>query len=104
MSNDDEAFTRGPKRSPLSAIVYFPGRDPLAFFSGLARKYGDLVHLFLAREHLYLVNHPAHVRDILVTNQRSFKKGRGLEGAKRLLGDGLLTSEGPTHLRQRRLI
>jgi cytochrome P450 len=44
------------------------------------------------------------VRDILVTHSRSFKKGRGLEGAKRLLGEGLLTSEGQTHLRQRRLI
>jgi cytochrome P450 len=97
-------YPPGPRRSPLSAVVYFPGRDPLAFFSGLVRKYGDLVHLFLAREHLYVVNHPAAVRDILVTNQRSFKKGRGLEGAKRLLGDGLLTSEGQTHLRQRRLI
>jgi cytochrome P450 len=97
-------YPPGPKRSPLSAIVYFPGRNPLAFFAGLVRKYGDLVHLFLAREHLYVVNHPAHVRDILVTNQRSFKKGRGLEGAKRLLGEGLLTSEGQVHLRQRRLI
>jgi cytochrome P450 len=96
-------YPPGPKRSPLSAIVYFPGRDPLAFFSRLAR-YGDLAHLYLAREHLYLVSHPAQVRDILVTHQRRFKKGRGLEGAKRLLGDGLLTSEGQTHLRQRRLI
>jgi cytochrome P450 len=98
------AFPPGPKRSPLSSIVYFPGRDPLAFFSNLARTYGDLVHLYLAREHLYLVSDPKLVRDIFVTNQRSFKKGRGLEGAKRLLGEGLLTSEGQTHLRQRRLI
>jgi cytochrome P450 len=97
-------FPPGPRRSPLSAIVYFPGRDPLAFFSRLAASYGDLAHLHLAREHLYLVSHPAHVRDILVTHQRSFKKGRGLEGAKRLLGEGLLTSEGQAHLRQRRLI
>ena len=97
-------YPPGPKRSPLTSIVYFPGRDPLAFFSRLASRYGDLVHLYVAREHLYLVNHPAHVRDILVTHSRSFKKGRGLEGAKRLLGEGLLTSEGQTHLRQRRLI
>ncbi len=98
------AYPPGPRRSPLSAIVYFPSRDPLAFFSNLARRYGDLAHLYLAREHLYLVSDPALVRDILVTDQRSFKKGRGLEGAKRLLGEGLLTSEGQTHLRQRRLI
>src|SRR5947208_2182539 len=31
-------------------------------------------------------------------------KGRGLQSSKRLLGEGLLTSEGPAHLRQRRLM
>ena len=40
---------------------------------------------------------------MLVTNHRNFHKGRGLERAKLLLGDGLLTSEGEAHLRQRRL-
>ena len=61
-------YPPGPRRSPLTSIVYFPGRDPLAFFARLASRYGDLVHLHIAREHLYLVNHPAHVRDILVTH------------------------------------
>jgi cytochrome P450 len=41
---------------------------------------------------------------MLVTNQRNFLKGRGLERARKLLGQGLLTSEGATHLRQRRLM
>src|SRR5262249_33842260 len=41
---------------------------------------------------------------ILVTHNRNFIKGRGLERAKRLLGHGLLTSEDPLHLRQRRLM
>ena len=31
-------------------------------------------------------------------------KSRGLERAKRLLGEGLLTSEDPLHFRQRRLM
>jgi cytochrome P450 len=53
---------------------------------------------------MYLVTNPRHVRDILVTNQRNFRKGRGLERTKGLLGEGLLTSEGDTHLRQRRLM
>jgi cytochrome P450 len=38
-----------------------------------------------------------------VTQARKLVKGRGLERAKRLLGDGLVTSEGDFHLRQRRL-
>lgn len=55
-------------------------------------------------EHAFLISDPALIRDVLVTNQRHYKKGRALERSKRLLGDGLLTSEDPTHLRQRRLI
>ncbi|HEX3644449.1 MAG TPA: cytochrome P450, partial [Vicinamibacterales bacterium] len=44
------------------------------------------------------------IRDVLVTHSRNFTKSRGLERSKRLLGQGLLTSEGATHLRQRRLM
>src|SRR5256886_12864103 len=54
-------------------------------------------------QHYFLVNHPDHIKDILVTHHADFKKGRGLERAKRMLGNGLLTSEGPFHHRQRRL-
>ena len=42
---------------------------------------------------------------MLVTDQKHFKKGRGLEQIKSACsGEGLLTSEGEFHLRQRRLI
>src|SRR4029453_12355082 len=47
--------------------------------------------------------HPDQVKDLLVTQQHAFKKGRGLEWAKHFLGNGLLTSEGDFHTRQRRL-
>jgi cytochrome P450 len=94
----------GPPRSLRTLIIYGPGRDPLAFFSGLAREYGDVAGIRMAGERLFLVNHPQHVKDVLVTHQRNFRKGRGLERAKRLLGEGLLTSEGAVHLRQRRLL
>jgi cytochrome P450 len=44
------------------------------------------------------------VRDLFVVSHSKFKKGRALQRAKALLGDGLLTSEGQFHLRQRRMI
>src|SRR6266542_6659417 len=94
----------GPPRSLRSLIVYGPGRDPLAFFTSLARTYGDIVQVRTAGERLFLINRPDLIRDVLVIDQRKFHKGRGLERAKRLLGDGLLTSEGALHLRQRRLM
>ena len=98
------AYPPGPARSLRTLVIYGPGRDPLAFFTNLARTYGDISHVHMAGEHLFLLNHPQLVKDVLVTNQKSFFKGRGLERAKGLLGEGLLTSEGDTHLRQRRLM
>jgi cytochrome P450 len=97
-------YPPGPARSLKTLVIYGPGRDPLKFFLNLGRTYGDLAHVNMAGEHLFLVNEPQLIKDVLVTNQRLFLKGRGLERAKRLLGQGLLTSEGATHVRQRRLI
>jgi cytochrome P450 len=94
----------GPPRSLRTLFVYGPGRNPIAFFTHLARTYGDISYVHLPGEHLFLLNHPQLVRDVLVTNQRRFLKGRGLERARRLLGEGLLTSEGAVHVRQRRLM
>lgn len=86
------------------AVLFAFRRDPLGLLTRLARDYGDVVALRLARQHLVLINHPDLIRDILVTHHRCFKKGRGLERVKRFLGEGLLTSEGEFHLRQRRMI
>jgi cytochrome P450 len=68
-----------------------------------AREFGDIAHFQAGSQHYFLVNHPDYIRDILVTHHAQFKKGRGLERAKRMLGNGLLTSEGEFHHRQRRL-
>ena len=97
-------YPPGPPRSLRTLVIYGPGRDPIAFFSNLAHTYGDVSHVHMAGEHLFLLNHPNLIRDVLVTNQRNFLKGRGLERARRFLGQGLLTSEGAEHLRQRRLM
>ena len=91
-----------PQRFPGQALFAFR-RDPIAYFRA-ASQHGDIVRLPLTRQPLFLVNHPDLIKDIFVTRQKQFKKGRGLERAKKLLGEGLLTSEDPVHLRQRRLI
>ena len=93
----------GPRPSLFRSLVYRPGRNPLAFFADLAHTYGDLAHVRLGGEQLYLVSDPHVIKDILTTHHQNFTKGRGLQRAKRLLGEGLLTSEGAVHLRQRRL-
>jgi len=98
------AYPPGPPRSFRTLVIYGPGRDPLAFFGNLARTYGDVSHVHMSGEHLFLFNHPQLIKDVLATNQRNFLKGRGLERARRLIGRPLLTSEGALHLTQRRLM
>jgi len=94
----------GPKNLPIVGNLYAFRSDPLGFLADAAHKYGDLVYFRVARQHMYLVNHPDYVREVLVSNQGNFIKSRALQRAKILLGEGLLTSEGQHHLRQRRLV
>jgi cytochrome P450 len=98
------AVAPGPKPKLLDALIYRPGRDPLVFFTQLERQYGDVVKYRMAGERIFLVSDPHYIKDILVTQSRNFTKSRGLERTKRILGNGLLTSEGAVHLRQRRLL
>jgi cytochrome P450 len=93
----------GPTLPILGALVG-PGRDPLKMFTRFAREFGDITFFRLGGERCYFINDPQAIRDVLVTHQRNFTKSRGLERAKKLLGNGLLTAEGATHLRHRRLL
>ncbi len=93
----------GPKGKPVVGNLLEFRRDPLGFLLTAARDHGDVVHLQFGPQGIYLVNNPDYIRDVLVTNNRNFIKSRGLQMAKRFLGEGLLTSEGEFHRRQRRL-
>jgi cytochrome P450 len=79
-------------------------RNPLTFFTKTARTYGDVARLSFGSQPAYLVSHPAFIEDILVTSAKKFMKGVALQRAKKLLGEGLLTSEGQLHLQRRRTI
>jgi cytochrome P450 len=79
-------------------------RDAIGLYTGLAREYGDIVAYRLGTQRSVLLNHPEYIRDVLVTQQRHFTKSQALQWAKSVLGDGLLTSEGDGHVRQRRLV
>lgn len=78
-------------------------RSPAEFLTRLARL-GDVTSFRLGPQQAYFLNDPELVRDLLVINAHKFMKGRALQRAKKLLGEGLLTSEGEAHLRQRRMI
>ena len=72
-------------------------------FEQAARAHRPVTHFRMAGDHVYLLSEPELVNDVFLTHARDVMKGRGLQAARPLLGNGLLTSEGEFHLRQRRL-
>ena len=96
-------YPPGPRRIfPLSGLFAYR-KGPLPFFQNLAAQYGDISYFRLGPQEAFFLNHPEYIKDVLVTNHQNFHKGLALQRAKRLLGEGLLTSEGEFHRRQRRL-
>jgi cytochrome P450 len=93
----------GPKGHLLGGNVREYARDPLGFLSRCVREYGDVVELRFMGQTIYLLSDPGLIEYILVENNRNFTKTRILKRNRRLLGEGLLTSEGEFWRRQRRL-
>ena len=79
------------------------GRDPLALFQQ-AREHGDVVRIRFGPFHAYVLNSPDAIRQALTGEARKLGKGLNFGRAKRLIGNGLVMSEGENHRRQRRLM
>ena len=86
---------------PSNIVPYAMGRkfirDPIKTLLDLSAKYGDISHFKFGRQDVYFINNPNYIEDVLVTNYKNFIKSRGLQVSKRLLGNGLVTSEGEFH-------
>src|SRR5215218_8782525 len=78
-------YPPGPKGAlPGLQFLSFT-RDPLGFLSGVAREYGDVVYFGGMSDDFYLLNHPDHVREVLVTHHTRFMKGPPLHRRQRRL-------------------
>jgi cytochrome P450 len=102
--NDGRAKPPGPRQRFPGEHALALWRDPLGSLLALAREYGDVARWRFRGTDYTLLVRPEHVRQVLVTDQAAFTKGRVLQEVKGLLGEGLLTSEGETHRRRRRSI
>lgn len=93
----------GPRSLLPGRFLRVMQREPIPFFNRLAREYGDAVSFRIGPQLLAFFNHPDFVKEILVTQHRSFHKSLVMQRTKVILGEGLLTSEEEFHRRQRRL-
>lgn len=78
--------------------------DPIHALQDPWRAYGDVVRLRFGPKRVHLLVHPDHVRHVLQENNKNYgKQTIGFAKLRKLLGNGLLTSEGEFWLRQRRI-
>lgn len=77
---------------------------PLPLFTRAAREHGDVVRLRFAHRITHLITLPEHIKHVFQDDQKNYsKETRGFKALREVLGLGLLTSEGETWLRNRRI-
>jgi cytochrome P450 len=106
------AHTEGPYRLPPGlkrALPYYMRRkwvnfgEPIPLFEHLHKAFGRIAHYRFMGTTIVFVNDPEWINEILVTQASAFVRERTLRRMKILLGEGLITSDDPIHMRQRRI-
>lgn len=98
------ALPPGPKGYPLIGIVPKMRKDPVQFFSDMARQYGDIVYWTMAQYKTYFINHPEAIKQVLVTKIDNYPKSRLWKHFKPIIGDGLVMQEGEAWRQRRKLV
>jgi cytochrome P450 len=77
--------------------------EPIPLFEHLHKTFGRIAHYRFFGTTIIFINDPDWIQEILINQAGSFIKERTLKRMKILLGEGLITSDDPIHMRQRRI-
>ena len=95
----------GPSRRETFAKL---GMQPFlrlpTFLAEVSERHGAIAAFQLPFRRFLFLNDPSQIKDVLVTQQHAFVKSEGGRALRRLLGNGLLTSEEPEHRQMRRIV
>lgn len=94
----------GPPRASTLPLLVRMMHNRLEVMEYAVNNFGDAVRLPLGHKTLHVFNHPDHVGHVLVDNADNYRKGIGQIHARRVIGDGLLTSDGELWRKQRKTI
>ncbi len=86
----------------LSRKFFKPG-NPIRLFEHLVATYGPVSHYKIGTSHIVFINDPGLIAEVLINQPQNFIKERTQRRMKILLGEGLITSDGEIHKRQRRI-
>ncbi|HYY94823.1 MAG TPA: cytochrome P450 [Pyrinomonadaceae bacterium] len=99
------AVPQGPKGGRVFGNMREFNRDTLGFIERCEREFGDVVLTRFLYMPAYFLFNPEHIEYVLATGAKNFVKAASLRSPffLRLVGDGLVTSDGEFWRRQRRL-
>ena len=96
-----------PRKGLVRSLKYYAAfaLDPIGFVANRFATYGDVYYAPNDDGGLFVLRHPDHLREVLTTRASSFtKEHTAFAQLSRVLGEGLLTSDGETWTRQRRMV
>ncbi|MEU4448285.1 cytochrome P450 [Actinosynnema sp. NPDC050801] len=73
-------------------------------FTSSLHRYGDIVEVHIGSQPGYVLTDKKLVHEVLVSNARNYERGRVFDKLRPFMGNGLVTSTGQRHRRQRRLM
>lgn len=95
----------GPRGDFLLGCLKHFQRDAIGLLSRSAREFGDVVRFRMGPVVTHLINHPLHVEHVLLHRAENYdKQTRSVSKLRATCGNSLLTSDGETWRRHRRLI
>ncbi|MEZ4629831.1 MAG: cytochrome P450 [Deinococcales bacterium] len=94
---------RGPKALPIVGNIPQLIKDAPKFFLEAQQNYGDIFSYYIGSKRVYFLLNPEDIKYVLQDNYKNYSKNSNYQRIKALVGEGLLTSEGETWFRNRRL-
>lgn len=104
MTISEKPLPPGPKGLDSAKFLLNSTRDFKQPMTDMAIEYGEVAHVRNRRRDFIVVSGHEAAKHVLITNQDNYRKGLEYELLRIVLGDGLLTSEGETWRKQRRLV
>ncbi|MER5777586.1 cytochrome P450 [Streptomyces sp. NPDC002039] len=92
-----------PGRLPLLGHALQLWRQPIAFLESL-RDHGDIVRLDIGTWPVHILTSPEHVHAVLVQQAQRFGRGRIFDRLRPVFGNGIVTTDGEFHRKQRRMM
>lgn len=93
----------GPPSFPLLGGLPWLVDDFLGAILRFRERYGDVVHIPMPRAEMFVLSHPDDIQAVLIGEHSHLIKDLVTQLLRRVVGEGLLTSEGETWKRQRRI-